>query len=137
MLQRNSREGLMYLESQAHPFGFVDSEGKPVPLDVGAIAFRHVLAKPEVKRLNIDVRLLVTGIRFAPDAEEHVASVYEFVDHHRDLWVGVNLAGGENSGKGQPLRFLKTFRKLRRQCAGIHLSIHGGDHRPRWNAAHA
>ena len=127
MLQRYSREGLIYLESQAHPFGFVDSEGKPVPLDAGAEAFRQVLAKPEVKRLNIDVRFLVTGIRFAPDAEEHLADVYEFVDHHRDLWVGVNLAGREDNGKGQPLRFLDTFRKLRRQYSGIHLSIHGGE----------
>ena len=127
MLQRYSREGIMYLESQAAPIGFVDTSGKPLPLDQGGNAFRKTLAKPEVKALGIDVRFLVTGIRYSPTAEETLARIYDFVDHNRDLWVGVNLAGREDNGKGQPLRFLETFRKLRRQYTGIHLSIHGGE----------
>ena len=127
MLERYSHEGLLYLESQASPLGFVDTTGKPFPLTQGADTFRRVLAKPEVKRLGIDVRFLVTGIRFAPNAEDTLTHIYDFIDHNRDLWVGVNLAGREDNGKGQPLRFLETFRKLRRQYSGIHMSIHGGE----------
>ena len=127
MLQRYSKEGLVYLETQGAPLGFVDPAGKPTPLDTGANAFRETLNKPEVKRLGIETRFLVTGIRFAPTAEETLKRIYEFIDHNRDLWVGVNLAGREDNGKGYPLRFLDTFRKLRRQYSGIHLSIHGGE----------
>jgi NAD binding domain of 6-phosphogluconate dehydrogenase len=33
------------------------------------------------------------------------------VDRHRDLWVGINMAGREDNDKGYPLRFLDTFRR--------------------------
>ncbi len=122
LIERYTREGLSYLETQASPLGFVDTAGQPIPLNLGAQAFRHAL-----RNSKLDVRLLVTGIRFAPNAEENLTRIYDFVDHNRDLWVGVNLAGREDNGKGEPLRFLSTFRKLRRQYSGIHISIHGGE----------
>jgi adenosine deaminase CECR1 len=127
LLERYSREGLTYLETQAHPLNFQDAEGKPVPSDIGANAFRKTLAKPQVKRLGVETRFLTTAIRFAPNAEQTIARLYDFIDHNRDLWVGLNLAGREDNGKGYPLRFVDTFRQMRRQYSGIHLSIHGGE----------
>ncbi|MFQ5790889.1 MAG: hypothetical protein ACE5JI_10485 [Acidobacteriota bacterium] len=44
-----------------------------------------------------------------------------------DRWVGVNLVGREDNDKGYPLRFLDTFRKMRRRYSGIGLAIHGGE----------
>jgi hypothetical protein len=73
------------------------------------------------------VRFLLTIIRFAANAEEQVERPYAFVDGHRDLWVGVNIAGREDNDNGHPLRFLETFRKMRRTYSGIQLSIHGGE----------
>lgn len=127
MLERYSREGLAYLESQAHPLNFQDSTGKPVPPEIGANAFRQTVAKPQVKRLRTEVRFLTTAIRFAPTAEQTIERMYDFIDHNRDLWVGLNIAGREDNGKGYPLRFVETFRAMRRQYAGIHLSLHGGE----------
>lgn len=37
------------------------------------------------------------------------------------------MAGREDNDKGYALRFLETFRKLRRTYSGIGLSIHGGE----------
>jgi len=127
MLERYSREGLSYLETQAHPLNFQDAAGKPIPQQTGADVFRQTLAKPEVKRLGMEVRFLTTGIRYTPTAEQSIERMYDFIDHNRDLWVGINLAGREDNGKGYALRFLDTFRKMRRQYAGIHLTIHGGE----------
>ena len=42
-------------------------------------------------------------------------------------WVGINMAGREDNDKGYPLRFLDTYRKMRRTYSGIGLSIHGGE----------
>jgi adenosine deaminase CECR1 len=49
------------------------------------------------------------------------------VDRHRDLWVGINMAGREDNDKGYALRFLDTYRELRRKYSGIQLSIHAGE----------
>src|SRR5947207_946041 len=37
------------------------------------------------------------------------------------------MAGREDNDKGHALRFLETFRKLRRTYSGVGLSIHGGE----------
>src|SRR5258708_14246185 len=73
------------------------------------------------------VRFLIAIIRFAPNEEENLKKAYDFVDRHRDLWVGINMAGREDNDKGYALRFLDTYREMRRKYSGIHLSIHGGD----------
>jgi adenosine deaminase len=41
--------------------------------------------------------------------------------------VSVNLVGREDNDKGYPLRFLETFREMRRRYPRIGLAIHGGE----------
>jgi adenosine deaminase CECR1 len=73
------------------------------------------------------VRFLITIIRYAPNAEENLKKAYDFVDRHRDLWVGINMAGREDNEKGYALRFLESYREMRRKYSGIQLSVHGGE----------
>ena len=73
------------------------------------------------------MRFQDTILRFAPNAEEKLEWAYGFVDKHRDLWVGINFAGIEEDGKGYPLRFLATLRKMRAIYPTLALSIHAGE----------
>jgi adenosine deaminase CECR1 len=76
---------------------------------------------------GVTVRFQRTVLRFLPNAEENLERVYAFVDGHRDLWVGINMAGIEENGFGYPARFLQTYRKLRAQYPTLPLSIHAGE----------
>src|SRR5262249_13942827 len=124
---RYSAHGLRYLETQALVSTLQDHDGKPIDMDEGVRLVRDALNRPEAKATGVTVRFLATIIRFAPNAEEQLEKAYAFVDRYRDLWVGVNMAGREDNDKGHPMRFLETFRKLRRTYSRIQLSIHGGE----------
>ncbi|MBY0505829.1 MAG: hypothetical protein K2X03_18075 [Bryobacteraceae bacterium] len=126
-LQRYGREGIRYVETQLGLVGGVDQEGQPYPPAKVADTMRAMLARPEVKASGVTVRFLITVIRFRPDAEQRIEEAYAFLDQNRDLFAGLNLAGREDNDKGHALRFLETFRKLRRQYSGIRLSIHAGE----------
>jgi adenosine deaminase CECR1 len=120
-------EHLAYLETQFSAEGMVDNEGRVIP-DEEAVAFvKERLARPDVAATGVTVRFQRTILRFAPDAELKLAQAYAFVDAHRDLWVGLNLAGIESNGDGYPLRFLETFRMLRARYPTLALSIHAGE----------
>jgi adenosine deaminase CECR1 len=54
-----------------------------------------------------------------------VEDAYAFVDRHRDLWVGINMAGREDNEKGYPSRFLSVYRKMMGKYPTISLSIPG------------
>jgi adenosine deaminase CECR1 len=69
----------------------------------------------------------MTALRFLPNAEQQLADLYQFVAANRDLWVGINMAGIEENGKGYPLRFLEKYRELRRRYPTLPLSIHAGE----------
>jgi adenosine deaminase CECR1 len=126
-LQRYGREGLRYLETQSNPLGAVDAEGNAVSAEEYVRITKAMLDRPDVKATGITVRFLFSVIRFHPNSESLIERAYEFVHRYRDLWVGVNLVGREDNDKGHALRFLETFRKMRRKYAGVHLSIHGGE----------
>jgi adenosine deaminase CECR1 len=115
-LKRYARENILYVESQFNP-----------ATEEAARQMRTRLAQADLKELPISMRFQGIVVRFRPDAEQLIERTYEFLDRNRDLWVGVNMAGREDNSKGYPLRFLETFRKLRRQYSGIHMSIHGGE----------
>ena len=120
-------EGLRYLETQQGVNGYLDNTGQPVPTE-DAVKFLHErLAQPDAVATGVTVRFQVTGLRFFPDAEQQIERLYQFVDAHRDLWVGINLAGIEENGKGYPLRFLEVFREMRRKYPTLALSIHAGE----------
>lgn len=126
-VQRYAREGLRYLETQSNPLGAVDTEGNPVAGDEFVRMVRTMLERPEVKSSGVTVRFLFSVLRYSPETETLLDRAYAFVHKNRDLWVGVNMVGREDNDKGHALRFLDTFRKLRRKYPGVHLSIHGGE----------
>jgi adenosine deaminase CECR1 len=126
-LKRYSAQGVRYLETQTGVASMQDHDGKPMETEAAVQVFRDALNRADAKATGVTVRFLATIIRFTPTAEERLEGAYAFVDTHRDLWVGVNMAGREDNDKGHPLRFLETFRKLRRTYSGIQLSIHGGE----------
>jgi len=126
-LKRYGAEGLRYLESQVNASGFRDPDGNPIDPDRGAELIRARMAQPDVRSSGVTVRFLSVFLRYHPQAEANLERAYAFVDRHRDLWVGINFAGREDNDKGYPLRFLDTFRKMRRTYSGIGLSIHAGE----------
>ena len=120
-------EGLRYLETQLGGMNYVDSAGNLVPPDTAADFLRARLAQLDALATGVTVRFQATGLRFLPNAEQQLEHLYQFVDGHRDLWVGINLAGIEENGKGYPRRFLEKFRELRRVHPTLPLSIHAGE----------
>jgi adenosine deaminase CECR1 len=120
-------EHLAYLETQFGVEDMVDNDGKAVP-EAAAVAFvRERLARPDAAATGVTVRFQRTILRFAPDAEARLEKAYGFVDAHRDMWVGLNMAGIEENGYGYPSRFLDTFRKMRARYPTLALSIHAGE----------
>jgi adenosine deaminase CECR1 len=126
-LKRYGAQGLHYLEAQMGVSNYQDQEGVPIDPERVAQLFRERLSQPDVKATGMTVRFLITIIRYAPNAEENLKKAYDFVDRHRDLWVGINMAGREDNEKGYALRFLETYREMRRKYSGIQLSVHGGE----------
>lgn len=125
-LKRFGEENVRYVEFQISPWNRKVGE-RPLSDD----AFHELLAarlkEPDAVATGVSVRFQSNVLRFAPDAEERIEQSYAFVDRHRDLWVSINLVGREDNDKGYPLRFLETFRKMRRRYPGIALAIHGGE----------
>jgi adenosine deaminase CECR1 len=120
-------EGLRYLETQQSAAGFTDNDGNPIPVETAANFLRARLTQPDAVATGVTVRFQTTVFRFAPYAEKQLEEFYQFVDGHRDLWVGINMAGIEENGKGYASRFLQKFRELRRQYPTLPLSIHAGE----------
>ena len=119
-------ESLSYLETQTVVHGFKTPTGEPIsPEDVADI-YRRRLAQADAKATGVEVRFQLSLLRFLPNAEEALEVLYRFVAEHPD-YVGINMVGREDNDKGYPLRFLDTFRKLRRQTSGVQLSIHAGE----------
>jgi len=120
-------EGLAYLETQFGVRGLTDNTGQPIPV-ADAVAFvRARLARPDVIATGVTVRFQEVVLRFTPDAESRLREIYAFVDAHRDLWVGINMAGIEENGFGYPARFLATYRELRSRYPTLALAIHAGE----------
>jgi adenosine deaminase CECR1 len=120
-------EHLAYLETQFVVEGMVDNEGRTISDDQAVAFVRERLSRPDVLATGVTVRFQRTVLRFSPDAEAHLEKAYAFTDAHRDLWVGLNMAGIEENGYGYPSRFLDTFRKMRSRYPTLALSIHAGE----------
>jgi len=126
-MRQFGREHVRYIESQLVPTGYIDRAGNPVPPDEVARIYAERMKMPDAKATGVNIRFQDVIIRFLPGAEKAVEDAYAFVAAHRDWWVGINMAGREDNEKGYPLRFLDTYRKMRRTYSGIGLSIHGGE----------
>jgi len=131
LLYRNMRafgdEGLSYLETQVSVVNMQQPDGTPIsPEDVVRI-LRDRLDADDARATGVTVRFQISVLRFLPNAEDVLRAVYKFVHDHNDLFVAVNMVGREDNDKGYPLRFLDTYRDLRRQYSGVKLSIHAGE----------
>jgi len=121
------REGVRYLEMQVSPWGATDAEGRPVLPEDYALAYQARLAQPDALATGVTVRLQIVVIRFLRGAEDKIRGAYAFIAAHRDLFVGINLAGREDNGKGQAARFTNVFREMQRKYPRIPLAIHAGE----------
>lgn len=126
-MQAFGAEGLSYLETQVSIAGFVNPDGTPMPSEQAVDILRLRLQQDDAIATGVTVRMQISILRFLPNAEDHLRSVYRYVHDHSDLFVAVNMVGREDNDKGYPLRFLDTLRDLRRQYPGVRLSIHAGE----------
>lgn len=126
-MQAFGAEGLVYLESQAGARNMLRVDGSQFSAEQVVDIYRQRLSQKDAKNTGVTARLQYTLLRFTPDAEQKLEWIYRFVDQHRDLYVGINMAGREDNDKGYPLRFLPTLRKLRNTLPAIDLSIHAGE----------
>jgi adenosine deaminase CECR1 len=131
MLVRNMKafgdEGLIYLESQFNVDNKKGPNGELYSREQALNILKERLQQPDAKATGVVVRLQYSLLRFLPNAEQVLMSMYEFVDQHRDLYVAINMVGREDNDKGHPLRFLSTLRELRKKYPAIKLSIHAGE----------
>lgn len=126
-MQLYGAEGVRYMELQASPFTLQTPEGTPIGEDEAAAIYEAALQRADARATGVEVRFLITALRFAVDAEAQIARIYRFVDRHRARWVGINLAGIEERGQGYPSRFIEAFREQRRTYSGVGISIHAGE----------
>ena len=115
-------ENAIYLETQADPRGFAG-----LAEDQAAATIRSRLARPDSVSTHVPVRMQVSALRFAPDAEADLIDGFAFVHRNRDLWVAVNLVGREDNPEGRPLRFENVLGDLRRKYPDVRLSLHAGE----------
>lgn len=121
------REGVVYLETQQGAQGAVKADGSPYSVEDTVAIYRECLASPRAKATGVEVRFQNSLLRFTPDAEQRLRDLYAITDRYRDLYVGINMVGREDNGKGYPLRFLPVLRELRHRYPDINLSIHAGE----------
>lgn len=125
-LQAFSDEGLIYIEPQVSPAGFKNQDGTPIdPLEMARI-YDERLKQKDALETGMTWRFQIAFLRFVPEATEILKMAYQFVSM-TDTYVAVNLVGREDDDKGYPLRFLDTFRELRRTHNNVRLSIHAGE----------
>lgn len=120
-------EGVRYIEVSVVGPKFIDVYGQPIPVDRGVQILRDRLMMPDAVATGLTVRFLATTIRHHPDAETQIEKAYELVVKHRDLFVGINMAGREDDGRGHALRFVDVFRRMRAQHSNVSLALHAGE----------
>jgi adenosine deaminase CECR1 len=112
---------------QTIPAGYSDRDGRSIPPDDVARVLRARLTQPDALATGVTVRFQIVVIRFLPRAEEAVRDAFAFIDRHRDLFVGINMAGREDNGKGHATRFTHVFREMQAKYPRIPLAIHAGE----------
>ncbi len=122
-----SDEGLIYIEPDYNAFVAIRPDGSRFTPEEAVEILRNRLARKDVTKTGMTVRLQMAILRFLPSAVDDLGRVYEFVADNPDLWVGVDMVGREDNDKGYPGRFLDKIRELRKQHHGVRLSIHAGE----------
>jgi adenosine deaminase CECR1 len=126
-MQRFGAEGVRYIEGMSGVAGMQDHQGNLIPAEDMVARYRKRLSQPDAVATGVAVRFLLSVLRYGPDAPQRIEQNYALIDKHRDLFVGVNIVGEEDDDRGYPLRFLNTFRKLRRTYSNIGVTLHAGE----------
>jgi adenosine deaminase CECR1 len=126
-MQAFGAEGVAYVETQQGIDNGVRPDGSSYTVEETADIFRQCLASPQARATGVEVRFQNALLRFLPNAEQRLRDLYAINDSHRDLYVGINMVGREDNGKGYPLRFLPVLREMRHRYPDINLSIHAGE----------
>ncbi|MDO6567464.1 adenosine deaminase [Alteromonas sp. 1_MG-2023] len=126
-MQAYQKENLQYLETQVNMRYAKKPDGSLYTPDEALAIYTDLLASEEAKATGVTVRFQYALVRFLPDAEAQLEWIYNFVDSHRDIYVGINLVGREDDKNGQPKRFASTLRKLRAKYPKIQLAFHAGE----------
>ncbi|GGF70361.1 hypothetical protein GCM10011338_23150 [Alteromonas lipolytica] len=126
-MQAFAAEGLQYLETQVNVDRSITPAGERMPPEAALKIYTDTLASDAARQTGVVVRFQYALLRFLPHAEQHLRWMYDFVDKHRDIYVGINMVGREDNDKGYPLRFLPVLRELRRSYPAINLAIHAGE----------
>lgn len=119
-------EGVAYIEPQVAVQGLRSAAGETLSPDAVMEVYRQRMARPDAVATGVAVRMQVSLLRFRPDAEAQLRTLFAIAGRHDDI-VAVNMVGREDNDKGYPLRFLDTLRELRRKHSGVRLSIHAGE----------
>ena len=122
-----SKEGLIYMEPQVSTGGFVDRDGRRLSEEEGVTVYRNRLNQRDALETGVTVRCLRTILRYSRDAPSRVASTFDFVYRHNDLWRGVNMAGREDNERGHPSRFTEAFDQALRRYPDVGIAIHAGE----------
>ncbi len=120
-------EGVRYLELQGSFTGWRNAQDRTLTPSEAYIFWRNRLNQPDALETGVTVRFMAEVLRSAADAFDTVRRCFAFVDQHRDLWVGVNMAGREDDNRGYPKRFTEVFDEMLRRYSGIGISIHAGE----------
>ncbi len=126
-MQAFGQEGLQYLETQIGVRGKLKVDGSQYTPEEALQILTAMLNSEEAQSTGVMVKFQYTVLRFAPSAEDDLRWIYDFIDQHRDSYVGINFAGREDNDKGYPLRFLPVLRELRNKYPAISLAIHAGE----------
>lgn len=126
-MRRFAAEGVRYLEISIVGPRFIDIYGHPIPIERSVQLLRERLSTPDALATGVSVRFLATVVRHHADAESQIEKAYELVAKNRDVFVGINMAGREEDGRGHALRFVEVFRRMRSRYSNISLSLHAGE----------
>lgn len=120
------REGLVYLETMNGAFSQLKADGRIYSPEETLDIFASRLAEQDAKATGVTVRFQESILRFVPNAEQDLRTLYDFVVRNPQYYVSVNMVGREDDDAGHPRRFLKTLRELR-ISHNVPLAIHGGE----------
>ncbi|MBV8828562.1 MAG: hypothetical protein JO108_04985 [Acidobacteriaceae bacterium] len=118
-------EHILYLELQFDPTSLLDP-GNPVSVDDFVTTLKRRLQHGPATQTGVTVRFQMAAYRSATDARKEVENAFQFVDHHRDLWVGVNLLGEEGRDGGELSRFSSALKDMQSRY-DIPFSLHAGE----------
>jgi adenosine deaminase CECR1 len=103
-----------------------DANGVPTPPNEFVAKLKNRLHALDPTSGPVTIRFQIAAYRYATDPDKELRNAFQFVDRHRDLWVGVNLLGEEGQPGGELSRFASAFRAMQSRY-DIPFSLHAGE----------